>query len=265
MLRFSRFGSATPYVDLIPQRPLWRFPPPKWHLIAFAIVSYIFSASPWASFTILVDLEGLILSLFGVAAVLISFGAVIGKANPTQLLVMCLVETALYAVNENVSAALLKLAPYIRFGTVTVVTVSPRLSSSPPAVGPSGGLHFRLDPSRRLLSSCSSQVANTFGIVDAGGSLVIHVFGAFFSLAVSKVITPRSAIKSILDNGSSYRSDQLAMIGTLFLWAFWPSFNSALSGDSSRQRAIINTVLSLSGSCVATFFASSLLRGHLSM
>ena len=54
----------------------------------------------------------------------------------------------------------------------------------------------------------------------------------------------------------------LFLIGTLFLWVLWPSFNSGPVGDSRFQqnRAVVNTYLSLSA-CVATsFLASSLLH-----
>lgn len=49
-----------------------------------------------------------------------------------------------------------------------------------------------------------------------------------------------------INEGSSYTSDIFAMIGTIFLWIFWPSFNSALLDDVTQQhRAILNTYLSL--------------------
>jgi ammonium transporter Rh len=47
-------------------------------------------------------------------------------------------------------------------------------------------------------------------------------------------------------------------LGTIFLWLFWPSFNSAsLTGDD-QQRALINTMLSISASCVIAFATSAL-------
>ena len=46
-----------------------------------------------------------------------------------------------------------------------------------------------------------------------------------------------------VNEGPSYTSDIFAMIGTLFLWIFWPSFNSALVDDGDQERAIINTYL----------------------
>ena len=56
------------------------------------------------------------------------------------------------------------------------------------------------------------------------------------------------------------------MIGTLFLWLFWPSFNSAVAVDEGQTRAIVNTLLSISSSCIATFFISSIVgKGRLNM
>jgi len=51
-----------------------------------------------------------------------------------------------------------------------------------------------------------------------------------------------------------------AMIGTIFLWMFWPSFNGALAEGNGQHRVVINTVLSLTNSCVGAFIASKLLR-----
>lgn len=45
--------------------------------------------------------------------------------------------------------------------------------------------------------------------------------------------------------GASYTSDVFAMIGTLFLWIYWPSFNSVLADGTGQERAILNTYLSL--------------------
>jgi len=57
-----------------------------------------------------------------------------------------------------------------------------------------------------------------------------------------------------------YHSDIFSMIGTLFLWLFWPSFNAyfAFKEYYFMDRAILNTVLSLCGSTVATFIVSRL-------
>ena len=55
--------------------------------------------------------------------------------------------------------------------------------------------------------------------------------------------------------------------GTVFLWCFWPSFNSALAQGDVQSRAVVNTYLSLCASCVVSFAVSALLdkRGRFSM
>ncbi|XP_078283536.1 ammonium transporter Rh type C-like 2 [Rhinoraja longicauda] len=107
---------------------------------------------------------------------------------------------------------------------------------------------------------------NLLGARDAGGSMVIHMFGAYFGLAVTRVL-----YRPQLDqrkNESVYHSDLFSMIGTLYLWMFWPSFNSAISHHGDGQhRAAINTYASLASSVLTTIAVSSLLerKGKINM
>jgi ammonium transporter Rh len=57
------------------------------------------------------------------------------------------------------------------------------------------------------------------------------------------------------------------MIGTLFLWIYWPSFNYggyALNAYE-RNQIVANTIYSLTGSCLSTFMMSAFLGKYLSM
>uniref|UniRef100_A0A673C197 Rh family, C glycoprotein b n=1 Tax=Sphaeramia orbicularis TaxID=375764 RepID=A0A673C197_9TELE len=79
---------------------------------------------------------------------------------------------------------------------------------------------------------------------DAGGSMVIHTFGGYYGLAISWMLYRPNLDQSSRLQGSVYHSDVFAMIGTLFLWMFWPSFNSAITDHGDGQhRAAINTYL----------------------
>lgn len=166
-----------------------------------------FFAGTWD--TITVSLTTLIEADFACGAILISFGALIGKASMEQLVVMVLFELVFYAINERVGA-------------------------------------------------------DYYLASDMGGSIFVHIFGAYFGLAVSLVLSKQSKLKANESNfGSRYTSDIFAMIGTLFLWMYWPSFNGALAEGASQHRVVVNTVLSLTNSCVAGFLLSKLLRpGH---
>lgn len=183
---------------------------------------------------------------FAAGAVLISFGAVIGRITPTQLLMMAIIEVALYGLNNAV-------------------------------------------------------VVNQ-GLADIGGTYVIHMFGAYFGLTVSRVLSAKKPKQyGWEDNAAGYHSDVFAMIGalfslhlcfvclqiivcvylsiddsephkhahdivfcagTVFLWLYWPSFNGALAGDvgNARHRSIINTLLSITSSAYTAFLTSRLLR-----
>nr|AGU71418.1 Rhesus family C-type glycoprotein 2 [Lipophrys pholis] len=103
---------------------------------------------------------------------------------------------------------------------------------------------------------------------DAGGSMVIHCFGGYYGLAVSWVLYRPNLHLSKSHNGAIYHSDLFAMIGTLFLWMYWPSFNSAITDHGDGQhRTAINTYLALASSVLTAVALSSMSqkRGKLDM
>eukprot|EP01127_Copromyxa_protea_P020306 TRINITY_DN6778_c0_g1_i1.p1 TRINITY_DN6778_c0_g1~~TRINITY_DN6778_c0_g1_i1.p1 ORF type:complete len:451 (-),score=26.14 TRINITY_DN6778_c0_g1_i1:284-1615(-) len=107
-----------------------------------------------------------------------------------------------------------------------------------------------------------------FGAEDEGGSMFIHTFGCYFGLALSWIMFFRNKTYNPLNhphNITTYNSDTFSMIGTLFLWIFWPSFNGALADGAAQHRAIINTLLSIVASAGATFAVSGLFRGKFGM
>lgn len=98
--------------------------------------------------------------------------------------------------------------------------------------------------------------------------MIIHTFGAYFGLSVALFYRGEDAIKDKNKLGSgNYLSDLVSMIGTLFLFCFWPSFNGALAAYASQQqRTVINTYLSIACSVIASIIISKLLKeGKLEM
>lgn len=138
---------------------------------------------------------------FATAAVLISFGAILGKTSALQLLVMTIIEIVLFNVNEHI------------------------------------GRHY-------------------LGAVDAGDSIFVHAFGAYFGLAVARVLF-KPEHNDNPKEGSVYHSDLFAMVGSLFLWMFWPSFNSGGLDGVDRHRAVVNTYVALASCCVTAFAVSA--------
>jgi len=98
-----------------------------------------------------------------------------------------------------------------------------------------------------------------YGAIDIGGSMYIHVFGAYLGLTIAWLSSNDSSF--VKDNNhSSYHSNLFSIIGTVFLWMFWPSFNCALAVGGNQHRVVINTILSLCASCVVTFCWSGIFR-----
>lgn len=66
--------------------------------------------------------------------------------------------------------------------------------------------------------------------VDCGGSMYVHTFGAYFGLAASLFFNKDKAFDDRKGRyEGNYESQLIAMVGTIFLWMFWPSFNGALA------------------------------------
>ena len=120
------------------------------------------------------DLKMMCLADFGAGAVLISFGAILGKVSLFQLWCFATLEICFYCLNEAILMELFKVA-------------------------------------------------------DIGGSMVIHTFGAFFGVSASLFYQRHAAITDKNQIGvGNYLSDLVSMMGTLFLFVYWPSFNGAL-------------------------------------
>ena len=92
-----------------------------------------------------------------VLVVLITIGALIGKVNPLQMLIIAIIETVFFAINEKV---------------------------------------------------CNHFLQST----DFGRSVAVHLFGALYGVAISRMIFNRRVCTSkALD--MSYKSEMYAMIG----------------------------------------------------
>ena len=106
-------------------------------------------------------------------------------------------------------------------------------------------------------------------VVDVGGAIYLHMFAAYFGLAVAFVLNRRTKefVKGLKDlTASSYVNELLAFLGTVLLFIYWPSFNSVFAPADLQQRAVINTALALLASAMATFgFSAILSRDKFSM
>ena len=96
---------------------------------------------------------------------------------------------------------------------------------------------------------------------DVGGAMIIHAFGAFYGIGISSVMRYANA-KGSKNFVETQDSLSMAMVGTLFLWCFWPSFNAILANSADEvHMAVLNTYFSLIGS-VACAYVTSILLGH---
>jgi ammonium transporter Rh len=151
---------------------------------------------------------------FAAATLMITFGALIGRATPLQMMVVAISQSLFYAFNKVIL------------------------------------------------------VLGVIAAEDVGGSMTIHMFGAYFGLAVSYALGPLPPLDDTdphKHNASPNKvSDLLALVGTTILWVYWPSFVGATETGIplNEQHCVINTILALMASTTMTFFLSQKLNHH---
>lgn len=99
------------------------------------------------------------------------------------------------------------------------------------------------------------------GFLDTSGSVAIHAFGAYFGLGV--VATTAKKFQDKPGPKTNKVSNEFCLLGSMVLWLFWPSFTSAVVAPELGYSTVLNTVLALCGSTLATYVFSKLIRGKI--
>ncbi|MEE6484923.1 hypothetical protein FKM82_014105, partial [Ascaphus truei] len=162
-----------------------------------------------------IGFRSLLTGLMSVLPVAISAGALLGKMNPAQLLLMTVLEVTVFTVNRYIMTTLLKMDGHLSM------------------------MHA-------------------------------HIFGAYYGLSVSWFLhKPSPSHNAAHEKEKSETTSELfSMLGTLFLWTFWPSYNSLLLHDEiERKNAVYNTYYAIAVSTVTAFSVSVLSnqKGRLEM
>ncbi|XP_054038734.1 ammonium transporter Rh type B [Rissa tridactyla] len=154
---------------------------------------------------IYVGSQSMVSADFCTAAVLISTGALLGRVNPVQMLLLTLLGVTLFSINEYILLSLM-------------------------------------------------------GVSDSGGCLTVHTFGAYFGLMVSRILHQPHMDKRKEQQDTGHQPDVFTVLGTIYLWIFWPSFASATTVHNNAEPwAVLNTYFSLAASTLAAFVLSPVL------
>jgi ammonium transporter Rh len=100
-------------------------------------------------------------------------------------------------------------------------------------------------------------------VADTGGSIVIHAFGALFGIAAAISLTTEKDMEVPIVSDAT--TDKYSVLGSMILWIFWPSFCAALVPVDAVPHTVVNVFLALCGSTIATYIASVLIRGKVSI
>jgi ammonium transporter Rh len=115
-----------------------------------------------------------------------------------------------------------------------------------------------------LFSLNAAIVFKVLYVQDIGGALTIHMFGAFYGLSASWWFSKKKDREARTEEARTkpgYMSQTIAMLGTLFLFMYWPSFNSALAEGVAQQRSVVNTYIGISASVLTSCFIAAICKG----
>jgi ammonium transporter Rh len=74
-------------------------------------------------------------------------------------------------------------------------------------------------------------IYTAIGGLDAGGGMPVYLYGAYYGLTVNYVLS--QYVHPNTRPEKTYYSQVLSLVGTLFLWVFWPTFNFSWSASTS--------------------------------
>jgi ammonium transporter Rh len=114
-----------------------------------------------------------------------------------------------------------------------------------------------------VLDGGLNELVAKHSFIDTGGSIVIHAFGALFGLGVAFSMTTKKEYETEIEADET--SDRFSLLGSMILWVFWPSFCAALVAPDKIPMTVVNVILALCGSTLATYVASLKLRGKISV
>ncbi|XP_068935151.1 RH-like protein isoform X1 [Petaurus breviceps papuanus] len=150
-----------------------------------------------------INIQRIILGTMSAMSVLISSGAILGKVNLVQMIVMTLLEVTVFR----------------------------------------GAMMLTL---------------NFLDGKEYESMMQIHVFGAYFGVAVAWCLSGPELNAAKEKERRATTSSLFTTLGTLFLWIFWPTFNSALLDQpSEKETAVYNTYYALAASSVAAMSLSA--------
>lgn len=83
--------------------------------------------------------------------------------------------------------------------------------------------------------------------------MLLHIFGAFFGLMLTWILYRKGSEQRFEKEKFDRKTGLFSMLGIVFLWMFWPSFNSVLvdsHGPGKKLGAVLSTYLALAVSAV---------------
>ncbi|CAJ1073944.1 rh blood group%2C D antigen isoform X3 [Xyrichtys novacula] len=188
---------------------------------------------------------------------LISIGIVMGKTNPVHLILIAMLEVSGFVLNKWLLRTLLRVSflrkCFIKFPYLQVSCNSYKICLFCPLTIVNG-----------LTMSFSLQVQLPNSIMQ------LHIFGTLFGLVLTWMLYRTESERQFEKEKSDCKMGLFSMLGSICLWIFWPSFNSALVKDGALGRklqAVCSTYLALAVSAVTAAAVSVLSspRGKLNL
>jgi|JI6StandDraft_1071083.scaffolds.fasta_scaffold01045_2 ammonium transporter Rh len=103
---------------------------------------------------------------------------------------------------------------------------------------------------------------------DVGGGMQVFYYGAVFGVVVVMFLS-KEGLADNSKKSSGYASAIFSLIGTLFMWVYWPAFSSALAVNTTdvtiKEVVSTNTIFALVTSTLTAFIFTMLYNHKLNV